>query len=106
VSVKFLRKKCFAELTSLRSLTFESNSKLTQFDQGALYACSLLKSICIPLRVRVIGESSFCLCESLSSLTFEPSSKLNQIESNAFCGCSSLPSVCLPASVKFHKHLE
>jgi hypothetical protein len=37
-------------------LTFESNSTLDQIGPGVFSGCSLLKSICIPSSVTILGE--------------------------------------------------
>jgi hypothetical protein len=92
---------CFSSCTSLCSLTFASQSKLTRIGEDALRECSKLRSICLPASVEVLEARSFMSCTSLSSLTFESPSNLSRIEAGALSECSSLESISLPASVEF-----
>jgi hypothetical protein len=83
---------------SLKSISFESNSKLTRIERRAFRA-SALTSIHLPAAVEVICESCFSVCRSLISISFELNSKLSRIERDAFRG-SGLTSIHLPASVE------
>jgi hypothetical protein len=98
--IQILSTGCFYGCTFLRSLSFESESKLTRIEAHAFSNCFTLESILLPPSVEFLGEASFSSCNSLSSFAFESGSELTQIEAQALYGCSSLKSICLPASLQ------
>jgi hypothetical protein len=96
-----LGKRRFMGLSFLVSVAFEDGSQLTQIQASAFMDCSRLQSICIPSRVKIIGDSSFESCLSLSELIFESGSKLNRIGDRAFCGCRALRSITVPSQLEW-----
>jgi hypothetical protein len=58
-SVERFCRRCFCRCVSIITLTFETNSRLTQMDDEAFSGCSSLKSICIPASVQMISSSAF-----------------------------------------------
>jgi hypothetical protein len=87
----------FSECGSLRTISFESNSKLSRIE-GSAFSESGLRSIHLPASLEVICESCFSHCKSLESISFAPNSKLSRIEGWAFCA-SGLLAIHLPAAV-------
>jgi predicted metal-binding protein len=98
-NVEILGSKCFSECNSFSSITFESNSRLTQIESSA-FSNSSLQSILIPNSVEILGSKCFSFCKSLSSISFESNSRLTRIESEAF-SYSSLQSIVIPSSLQF-----
>jgi hypothetical protein len=76
---------------ALKSIVFESNSRLTRIEPET-FSDSSLQSMVIPNNVEILGWGCFSNCESLSSITFESNSRLIRIESFAF-SYSSLQSI-------------
>jgi uncharacterized protein YuzB (UPF0349 family) len=68
--IEILGLRCFSYCKSLSSITFESNSHLTEIESEAFHD-STLQSILIPRTVEIIGSYCFRSCKSLSSITFE-----------------------------------
>ena len=95
----------FAYCSSLKSVTFESGSQLTNIPSFAFYYCDNLQSITVPKSVNEFGEDSngegcqFESCLSLNSVIFENGSQLTKIASRAFYYCEALQSVTIPKSV-------
>jgi hypothetical protein len=98
-NVEILGSGCFSYCESLSSITFESNSRLTQIESKA-FSSSSLQSILIPTNVEILGSKCFYDCKSLSTITFESNSRLTRIESETF-SCSSLQSVLIPSTILF-----
>ena len=90
-SVTSIGERAFEDCSSLTSVTFGVNSRLTSIGDYAFYGCSGLTSIMIPDSVISIGSSAFEDCSSLTSITI-PNSVIS-IENMAFYGCSGLTSV-------------
>ena len=98
-SVTTIGTDAFRDCTSLTSVTFGENSKLTTIGDYAFYYCRSLTSIVIPDSVITIGEGAFIDCTSLTSVTFGENSQLTTIGWYAFEDCTSLTSVTIPDSV-------
>ncbi len=64
-------KYAFYNCTSLESVTFGDNSKLTSIGSYAFYWCRSLTSITMPSSVTSIGYRAFSGCDSLNSVIFE-----------------------------------
>jgi hypothetical protein len=62
--------------------------------------CWLLKSICIPHTVVVIGRLSFAHCGNLAVIHFDPPSSLQHFGEAVFSFCPSLRLASLPFSVE------
>ena len=124
-SVVTIKAAAFKGCTSLTTVTFESNSKLTTIEggyssssssspryyYGAFSDCSKLAAIEIPASVVTIGATAFKGCSSLATVTFESGSKLTTIGGGyyyyysryyygAFSDCSKLAAIEIPASVE------
>jgi hypothetical protein len=92
----------FYGCASLKSVTFESCSRIKQIDEkafsGDANTSNQLKSIVIPSSVVVLGKESFYWCECLESVTFEIGSRLERIDESAFSE-SKLKSITIPPGV-------
>jgi hypothetical protein len=97
-SIEVICEKCFLDCQSLKSLSFESDSKLSRIERKA-FCGSGLTSIHLPASVEVICEECFLFCGSLETISFESGSKLSRIERKAFRE-SGLTSIHLPASIE------
>jgi hypothetical protein len=75
-SVEILCGECFTGCSSLSSLIFGSDSKLTQIESKAFGGCAALKSISIPEKIRQLDQDwyvggSFARVEFESSLSLQ-----------------------------------
>jgi hypothetical protein len=75
--------------------------------------CSILRTICLPASVEILGQECFLDCGRLSRVSFECGSRLRAIEEGAFDHCDSLEAICLPRSLEMidgaafsHTHLR
>jgi hypothetical protein len=94
--IEILGKSSF-DGSQIRSLQFESYSKLTRIEALCFHS-SPLKSICIPCSVEIVCESSFYGCTSLEFVNFESNSRLKRLEMKCFAD-SSIKSICISRSV-------
>jgi hypothetical protein len=69
---------------SLETVTFEANSLLEKIGDAVFINCRLLQKICIPSRVKEIGDRCFAGCLTLSLVTFEHASRLKSVGEGAF----------------------
>ena len=60
----------FRGCASLKTVTFEGESKLEAIGEHAFDNCTSLASIMLPLGLRAIGSSAFYQCSALTSVTF------------------------------------
>ena len=83
----------FGGCTSLKSITFEADSKIVEIGSQAFVNCvNLLSVVCLRTSKLVsIGENAFNGCKNLALITL--SSKLGTIGYSAFLGCKSLTKV-------------
>jgi BspA type Leucine rich repeat region (6 copies) len=79
----------------ITSITLPDN--IIAIDQCAVWECSNLKSINIPLLTTSIGYQAFDGCTALTNITLPPN--LITIGNNVFRKCNSLPSITIPSSV-------
>jgi hypothetical protein len=98
-SILILPFRLFRQTRRLRSVSFESNSRLTRTEFEAFLRSSL-RSILIPRTVEILCSGCFSSCKSLTSVTFESNSRLSGIESETF-SLSSLQSIVIPRGVRF-----
>ena len=75
-------------LSSLTSVSFESNSQLSELSEGVFLNCDDLVSVELPDSLEQIGTSAFNGCSSLSNIDIPDSVKT--IDPGAFMACSSL----------------
>jgi hypothetical protein len=94
--IEILGKSSF-DGSQIRSLQFESDSKLRRIEALCFHS-SALKSICIPCSVEIICESSFSGCTELEFVSFESNSLLKRLEMKCFAD-SSIKSICIPRFV-------
>jgi hypothetical protein len=97
--IEQLDRCCFSGISTVSSVIFESDCRVSRIEEFAFSQCSL-SSICIPSCVTKLGISCFELCESLLIVTFESGSRLSCLEDGVFGFCSSLSSICVPSSVE------
>ena len=93
----FILGGAFSGCTSLTSVTFEENSRLTALGMSMFCGCTSLTSIEIPNTVTSIPLSAFSSCKSLTSI--EIPSGVTSIGISAFYSCSSLTSIEIPSGV-------
>jgi hypothetical protein len=89
----------FVGCSSLRTITFQSDSRLERIESGVFHGCNGLESISIPRSVTVLGQNLFADCSSLRTITFESDSRLERIDSWRFRNCERLESICIPRLV-------
>jgi hypothetical protein len=106
-SVESIGKRCFGvgrgphrSCRSLRSVTFESPSKLREIQMSAFAGCDALKSIALPGSLQLIRKDCFRDCSALELVSFESPPTHLQIEHDAFAGCRTLKQFSVPRSVK------
>ncbi len=110
----------FAEMTSLRSVKFESGSRCGKIGDYAFYHCDSLTRFQVPPALREVGKYSFAWCAQLTQFDCSPlvsigplafaycenlaaihfGSQLRKIGNNAFSRCMNLTSVVLPSHVQ------
>lgn len=95
-AVTTIGKDAFSDCTSLVSVTFAQNSRLSSIGENAFSGCSALAKIEIPASVVSIGTAAFYECTVLSEVKFGENSKLTFIGNEAFRKCSALASITLP----------
>jgi hypothetical protein len=85
--------------TVVENITFESPSHIQIVPVQLFEGCISLKSICIPISVKTIGDSAFSYCDELSIVIFESPSTVTEFGGNAFSWCNSLESINIPPSL-------
>ncbi len=95
-AVTTIGKDAFSDCTSLVSVTFAQNSRLSSIGENAFSGCSALAKIEIPASVVSIGTAAFYECTGLSEVKFGENSLLESIANEAFRKCSALASITLP----------
>ena len=97
-SVKVISKYAFYQLSSLETISFNSN--LQKIGGGAFQRCVNLKYAIIPSSVKTIDWNCFDDCFALTNVVFEQNSKLEKIGDAVFNTCRNLAFVNLPCSLK------
>ena len=87
----------FAHISSLRTVTFATNSNLQSIGNNAFLG-SNISSIVIPNSVTSIGTGAFAHISSLRTVTFAANSRLHSIGTSTFLS-SDVRSIIIPASV-------
>jgi hypothetical protein len=82
--VEVLPHGIFMGSTSLREVTFDSDSLLKTIQQGAFSEATALRTIHIPLGVTDIENEAFDNTPMLKEITFEPNSQISRIGHKAF----------------------
>ena len=100
-SVTSIGNSAFTQCSSVQTLIFAEDSKLTKIGESAF--CNMGKlgpEITIPASVTSIGNSAFRQCQSVLTLIFAEDSKLTTIGASAFSNMINLElEIILPASV-------
>jgi hypothetical protein len=78
-SIEEIRPFCCFGQRRLRTVDFESNSKLRSIGRSAFAVCDSLESIFIPSSVEFLAEQCFCCCSKLRTVTFGVESRLRLI---------------------------
>jgi hypothetical protein len=91
-SVEMLSEECFVRCQSLKSLLFESGSRLSRIEMCAFEESGLIE-IVIPASVEILDANCFAECRSLSSITFERGSRLREVDETAFSGVPVRPTL-------------
>lgn len=118
-SVETIDVSAFLGCSQLKTVSFESNSKLkeiggtsSQRAHGAFSNCIALSAIEIPASVTTIGAAAFYGCSNLQQITFEKPSMLNSLNEGGansfamgysygtFAKCTSLTTIEIPASIE------
>lgn len=87
-SVAKISSKAFQSISDLKSINFESTSKLVTIESEAFRDDALLSAFELPSSVKTIGSSAFFGCKSLQSISFGNS--ISTIDSLSFQDCESL----------------
>jgi hypothetical protein len=90
----------FESCDRIRSIEFETGSKLRCIGSRAFRKCPMLFSISIPGSTETLCDLSFEKCSNLRDVRIEDDSKLNRIEATSFGGCSSLTTLLAPKSME------
>ena len=80
--------EAFKNNTNLKTVKFNSRSKIRNICESAFRGCNGLTSINIPDSVTSIGNYAFSGCSGLTSVTIPNS--VTSIDNHAFSGCSGL----------------
>ena len=72
--------------TPLKTVQFESGSKLTMIDEYAFYMTQL-QSVTIPASVVRINNQAFNGCQKMTEVNYEDNNKLNYFGEGVFNGC-------------------
>lgn len=84
---------------NLKSITFETGSKLTTIENGALSDNGKLEAITIPASVKNIGDYILGWNYSLATVEFEEGTTLDNIGKGMFFRDEALSSITLPSTV-------
>ncbi len=88
----------FADCTSLQSVTFEADGKLTSLGEYMFHNCISLRKISLPDKITWIRNGAFKGCINLEEIQL--GRKTETIGSNTFDGCKKLNDISLPSTVK------
>lgn len=80
----------FVWCRGVKTVTFESESRLEQIKNQAFHSLNQLSSIEFPASLTKIEAGAFYKCESLVTVTFQKPESLLTIGSSAFGACTSL----------------
>jgi hypothetical protein len=97
-SVEVICSKCFYDVKSILSISFERDSQLKRLESGAFHRSSLT-AFAVPRNVKEIGPKCFSSCEQLSSFSFEYSCLLKRLEASLFLA-SGLQCMEVPCNVE------
>jgi len=92
-SVRTLANNSMRENTSLVTLTFATNGKLTELGSSCFYQCTSLKKVDLPDNITTMGTSVFSGCTALEEVTLPAA--LKELPGSAFSSCQNLKSLVL-----------
>ena len=98
--VSYLGAYAFAECGVLGSVTFKDNCELVEVGERCFYNCISISYIKLPKTVEVIGNSAFVSCTGLQVVTFEEGSVLREIKDYAFQNCKKLREIVISKTVE------
>ncbi|MBR4081883.1 MAG: leucine-rich repeat protein, partial [Clostridia bacterium] len=104
-SVESIGYEAFGNST-VSSVTFAPNSRLTTIDDYAFQYLTALKQITLPASVETIGNRAFESCNALETVTFAEGSRLSSIGHLPFGFCDSLTAISVPESVTAYKTID
>ena len=96
-SVRAIKSAAFCGCDKLKKVTFTEDSALAEIEKSAFQACSSLKTIALPARLKTIGEAAFKQCASLQFVTL--SENLEMIGASCFFE-SGICEIHIPSSVQ------
>jgi hypothetical protein len=105
-TIEVLSVGSFESCGRIRSVEFETGSKLRSIDARAFRKWRMLFSISIPGSTETLSDLSFGKCSNLREARIEGDSKLNRMEGTAFEGCPSLTTVLAPKSLDGRRNLD
>ncbi len=98
-SVTSIGAKAFYSASSLTTVIFKENSKLSYIGEEAFYNCSNLKSIAISANGVEIGKMAFYNCSELTTITDE-NGKIGSVGASTFYFCKKLTSIAFSSETK------
>lgn len=100
VKCEIIQNKCFYQLLSLRSFTFEENSNLVSIGSQSFYECKNLTAIDLSSchKLKIIYNSAFSKCINVSYINLPEG--LREIQGSVFSGISLITSITIPQSVE------
>ncbi len=90
-SVKTIGSKAFSECVALKTVTFASDSALTEISPYLFYECGALTELIIPSGVTSIGSFAFYDCTRLANITVPET--VTSFGESCFYYCTSLETV-------------
>lgn len=88
---------------TLKSVTFEQPSNITEIGEGAFDGCTSLETLTIPNSVTTIGQRAFAMCMGLKSLYFQTNNdgtvNFTTLPYEALFYCTALTSLELPSGI-------
>lgn len=90
-SVTSIKSYAFRACGSLKTVTIQEDSELTEIGSQAFVSCSALSSITLPNKLESIYSEAFFLCRALKNITIPAS--VTRLDAKVFNSCSSLESV-------------
>jgi hypothetical protein len=100
-SIETIGTRCFSERCCISEVTFETPSRVRQFEEAAFAKCTGLREILLPASLEILGRRSLGSCTSLWGVRFEDGSRLRRIEECAFSADRGLHGVSIPPLVEF-----
>ncbi len=97
-AVKEIQEYAFANISNIRTVTFEEGSSFTKLGEYAFNSCTALEECILPDNVTDIGNSAFRGCTKLKE--FKLPASLVTLGSYAFYQCSSIENYVIPENTE------